>query len=223
MPSGLELIMTRLDESALADVPVFPLPHVVLFPDALLPLHIFEPRYRKMLEDCLSAGGAIVVAQITRSGGGRIAEVAGAGVIVEHQPLADGRSNIVVAGRARVRLDELVLEDPPRYPYKRARATRLPDLDVGVNEADRAALLATATMFAAEVMKHDPTFALQMPSGVDAGGLADTCAFQLVVDANVRQAILEELDPRVRVRRVMDQLALQHGAMLGEVKGAVLN
>jgi hypothetical protein len=61
-------------------------------------------------------------------------------------------------------------------------------------------------------------------SGEEAGALADLCAFQLVVDAAVRQSIIEELDPRVRVRRVMDQLALQHGAMLSDArKGAVLN
>lgn len=215
--------MTRLEEVALVDVPVFPLPQVVLFPEALLPLHIFEPRYRQMLADCLAASRAIVIAQLDRSGAGRIAEVAGAGVIVDHQPLPDGRANIVVAGRARVRLDELVLEDPPRYPYKRARARRLPDLEVDVTDSDRAALLTTATMFASEVKKHDPSFAFQIPKGVDAGAIADTCAFQLIIDASVRQTILEELDPRVRVRLVMDQLALQHGALLADSKATVLN
>jgi Lon protease-like protein len=215
--------MTRLEPSDLEDVPVFPLPHVVLFPETRLPLHIFEPRYRAMLADCLARGAkAIVIAQVDRRGE-RIAEVAGAGVVVEHQALPDGRSNIVVAGCARVRLEGILPEAPPRYPYKRARVTRLADQAVHVNEGDRSALLLAATMFAAEVKKHDPSFSFQMPKAVDAGTIADTCAFQLVVDANVRQAILEELDPRVRVRIVMDQLALQHGAMMGETKGAVLN
>ena len=215
--------MMTLAEANLDGVPVFPLPHVVLLPEARLPLHVFEPRYRAMLADCLAAEPrAIVIAQIDRRGG-RIAEVAGAGVIVEHQPLPDGRSNIVVAGSVRVRLQELVIEEPPRYPYKRARATVLSSHDVRVPESDRAALLSTATMFAREVKKHDPTFGFTMPVGTDAGAIADSCAFQLIVDATVRQAILEELDPRLRVRMVMDQLALQHGAMLGESRGAVLN
>jgi Lon protease-like protein len=215
--------MTRLEESDLENVPVFPLPHVVLFPDALLPLHIFEPRYRTMLADCLAGSAkAIVIAQVDRRGE-RLAEIAGAGVITEHQALPDGRSNIVVVGCTRVRLHELVLEAPPRYPYKRARVERLADRDGHVSAGDRSALLHAATMFAGEVKKHDPTFSFQLPRGVDAGGIADTCAFQLIVDANVRQAVLEELDPRIRVRKVMDQLALQHGAMMGETKGAVLN
>lgn len=204
-------------------VPVFPLPQVVLFPESRLPLHIFEPRYRTMLADCLaSEKKEIVIAQIDRRGD-RIATVAGAGVIVEHHALPDGRSNIIVAGSARVRLDELVLEEPPRYPYKRARLTPLTDEVKGVRDEDRTALLAAATMFASEVKKHDASFSFKAPKTMDAGRLADACAFQLVVDPAARQAILEELDLRARVRFVMNQLALQHGAMLGETRGAVLN
>jgi ATP-dependent Lon protease len=214
--------MTRIEAEALAAVPLFPLPNVVLFPEVLLPLHIFEPRYRAMLSDVLDGDGALVIAQVDRDSG-RLADVAGIGVVVEHRPLPDGRSNIVVAGAARVRLDELVLEDLPRYPYKRARTTRLAELDAAIPDADRAALVAAATMFVTEVKKHDPTFEFRMPAQPTASVLADSCAFHLVVDAAVRQAILEELDPRARVRMVMDQLALQHGAMLGDAKGTVLN
>jgi Lon protease-like protein len=208
--------MTTLPDSALDLVAVFPLPHVVLFPRAVLPLHIFEPRYRKMLADCLAGSGALVIAQLDRNDASRIAEVAGRGMIVDHQPLPDGRSNIVVAGCARVRLVEVVAEELPDYPYKRARTEPLVDLATEVGEGDRAALIATATMFVGEVQKHDPTFRFHVPEGGDAGTIADLCAFQLVIDGGVRQAILEELDPRTRIVRIIDQLALQHAAMLGE-------
>jgi Lon protease-like protein len=215
--------MPRLEDADLEDVPVFPLPHVVLFPEARLPLHIFEPRYQTMLEDCLaSPPKTLIVAQVDRRTGA-IREVAGIGRIVAHEPMPDGRSNIIVEGIERVRLEEIVGEDPPRFPYKRARAVRLPDRDCVVSESDRAALVAAATMFTTEVKKHDPSFTFTMPRATLAGGIADTCAFQLIVDGGARQAVLEELDPRVRVRMVVDQLALQHGAMLGETKGAVLN
>lgn len=213
--------MTR-HEAVPDDVPVFPLPQVVLFPDARLPLHIFEPCYRTMLEDCLESGGTIVIAQMSQ-GGGRLPKIAGMGVVVEHQRLADGRSNIVVAGAERVRLDRLLPADSERYPYKRAKVTRLAPLDVTVGSADRSALLATAAMFAAEVRKRDPSFVFSLPSGGDAGAIADACAFQLVVDATARQALLEELDPRVRVRMVLDHLATQHGSMVGDARPRVLH
>jgi ATP-dependent Lon protease len=202
-------------EDALSAIPVFPLPQVVLFPEAALPLHVFEPRYRAMVRDCLATHGAMVVAQMVggedEHGRPRIAPIAGGGVVVEHQRLPDGRSNIVLLGRARLRLEEL--EPEASRPYRVARATILEDLPVTIPGHDRTALVAAATMFATEVKKHDPNFAFKLPATLDAPHLADMCAFQLVVDAAARQAILAELDPRVRVAMVLSQLALQHGAM----------
>jgi Lon protease-like protein len=212
-------------EAALDCIPIFPLPQVVLFPEATLPLHVFEPRYRAMLRDCLAHHGAIVIAQLLPGedarGRPRIASVAGGGIVIEHQPLPDGRSNIVIQGKARLHLDELDPEDG--VPYRRARATVLRDLDGRVPESERTALVATASMFAGSVREHDPMFSFKLPPSVDAPRLADLCAFQLVVDAAVRQAVLEDVDPVSRVRRVIEQLAIQQGAMLRPGRNTVLN
>ncbi len=212
-------------EAALENIPIFPLPQVVLFPEAALPLHVFEPRYRTMLRDCLAHHGALVIAQILPGedawGRPRIASIAGGGIIVEHQPLPDGRSNIVVLGKARLRLEE---HDPEEnLPYRRARATIIHESDARVPEADRTALVAAATLFAGAVKKHDPMFSFKLPANIEPGRLADLCAFQLVVDAAARQSVLEELDPAKRVRRVIEQLALQHAAMLRPSRDATLN
>ena len=212
-------------EAALAAIPIFPLPQVVLFPEAVLPLHVFEPRYRAMLQVCLASHGALAVAQLVggedEHGRPRIASIAGGGVVVEHQALGDGRANIVVLGRARLKLDEL---DPDgSRPYRVARATVLEDLPVPVTDQDRAALVALATMFASEVRRHDPHFTFRLPATLEAAQIADLCAHYLVVDAATRQEILGELDPRARVSRVLKQLALQHGAMRWTDGDRVLN
>ena len=212
-------------EAALSALPIFPLPQVVLFPEAVLPLHVFEPRYRAMLAHCLATHGALAIAQVISGedehGRPRIAPVAGGGIIVEHQALADGRSNIVVLGKARLALEELDPDDS--RPYRVARAHILEDAKVTVAEHDRTALVAAATMFATEVKKHDPHFAFRVPAMLDTAHLADLCAFQLVVDAGARQRVLDELDPRARVRMVLRQLALQHGAMMRDGGDRVLN
>ena len=223
---GLELAAReRSLEAALSAIPTFPLPQVVLFPEAVLPLHVFEPRYRKMLQECLATHGALVIAQIIggedEHGRPRIAPIAGGGIVVESQSLPDGRSNIVVLGQARLSLDELDPDDS--RPYRMARATVLEDLDVRVPDHDRAALVAAATMFAAEVKKHDPEFSFRMPATLDAAHVADLCAFQLVIDAATRQAVLDELDPRARVSMVLSPLALQQGAMMRSDGDRVLN
>lgn len=209
--------LARSLKEALDAIPVFPLAQVVLFPEAMLPLHVFEPRYRAMIEHCMKTHRAMVVAQVIggedEHGRPRIAPISGGALVIEHQSLADGRSNIVLLGQARLRLEEHA-PDATR-PYRMARATILEDRVVSVSENDRASLVAVATMFATEVKKHDPNFSFRMPATLDAAHIADLCAFHLVVDAGVRQAVLDELDPRARVQIVLSQLALQHSAMRG--------
>ncbi len=90
-------------ESKPTDLPLFPLPEVVLFPGCLLPLHIFEPRYREMVADCLekeNSFGILNVDPETR----QPAEVGSSADILEVQKLPDGRMNILTIGRNRFRV-----------------------------------------------------------------------------------------------------------------------
>lgn len=210
-------------ERSLGDLPVFPLPQAVLFPRALLPLHIFEPRYRAMLAHCLATHRGIVIAQLAKDGDvdaegrPRFASVAGLGLIVQHRPLADGRANIVLHGKARVALEERASDEP----FRRVRATLLPDVGVDVLESDRAALVAIASAFATELHKHTD-FEFDFPPNAPPDAVADLCAQHLLFDADVRQAVLEERDVAARVRRVITALAVQRQA-LGHQGGSVLN
>jgi ATP-dependent Lon protease len=210
-------------EAALHEMPVFPLPQVVLFPRALLPLHVFEPRYRAMLKDALATHKVLAMVLVVDGherdahGHPKIAEIAGAGAILEHQMLADGRSNIVLHGVSRVRLEEL----PFVPPYRRARGAILHDASTHVAQADRTALLAEATAFATEVGRRDPTFRFGLPPSLEPGAVADLCAHHLVIDAAARQRILEELDVAERVRLVTAELAVQRGAMRAGERGTL--
>ncbi len=110
-------------------IPLFPLPNVVLFPGVYLPLHIFEPRYRAMVEDTLE-GDRLIGMVLLRPGfeedyEGRppVFDVGCAGVITHHERLPDGRFNIVLQGTERFRIEA---EDHSR-PYRVATAERLPD------------------------------------------------------------------------------------------------
>jgi uncharacterized protein len=91
-------------------IPIFPLPNVVLFPNVFLPLHIFETRYRQMVEEAL-AGDRIIGMVLLRSGWegqyeGRppIYPIGCAGVITHAERLADGRFNIVLRGMEKFRV-----------------------------------------------------------------------------------------------------------------------
>lgn len=202
---------------ALGALPLFPLPQVVLFPGAILPLHVFEPRYRAMIKHCMRTHGTLSVVQLADGGEDAaghplpIARIAGAGVVIEYEPLPDGRANILVQGVARVALDELPFE----APFRRAQGTVLEDLDNVVSNADMTALIQAATSFASEVKRRDPAFSFRLHAPVSPGALADLCAFHLVIDPAARQAVLEDLDPRSRVLRVLGELSQQQLELAG--------
>src|SRR4051794_20492907 len=206
---------------ALDALPIFPLPQTVLFPGAVLPLHVFEPRYRTMVKDALSTHKAIAVALIREKGGRdpvghpAIEPVTGVGVIIDHVELSDGRYNILLHGRARVRLDEL----PFVPPYRRAKATILQATPSDPPQRDVAALLASAAAFAGDIRSRDPEFDFRIPPHTAPGTACDLAAHHLVLDARERQSILETLDVSVRVRRTTEALALQHAALHGTTRG----
>ena len=200
---------------ALSALPIFPLP-TVLFPGALLPLHIFEPRYRALVRAVLESHGALAVVLVTdpdqldAHGHPQIASIAGAGVIVDHAELPSGRFNILVRGRARVHLDELPFG---AGPYRTARATVLTTPPGEATPADLSALISAATAFTSRVREREPSFEFPLPKDASAGALADLCAHHLVLDSRERQLALETLAVGPRVRRVAEALALQRLAL----------
>ncbi len=110
---------------ALSALPLFPLT-TVLFPGAMLPLHIFEPRYRALIRDVLDTHQMLAVVMVTdqgitdEHGHPQIADIAGIGMIIDYAELPSGRFNVLLRGRARVRLQEQPFGEKP---YRTARAT----------------------------------------------------------------------------------------------------
>jgi Lon protease-like protein len=110
-------------------IPIFPLEEAMLFPNASRPLHIFEPRYRAMINDVLK--GDRIIGMVTLRPGyeanyeGRpaIYAVGCAGVISDVEELSDGRFNIVLRGFVKFRVNS---EDDSR-PYRLAHATAIPE------------------------------------------------------------------------------------------------
>ncbi len=134
--------------------PVFPLPNVVFFPYTLLPLHIFEPRYRRMMAEAMEGDRriAIVLAREERppSAAPLVHAVGTLGKIEFVDPLEGGRSNVVLRGLVRVELGELAPRpsdpgDPARYFTARLtpRGEAVPDLqDPRVADAKASFLMA---------------------------------------------------------------------------------
>ncbi len=112
-------------------LPLFPLPHCVLLPGALLPVHVFERRYRLMTQQVLEQlpGGRRIATALLVEGHESLAETSQAPIhpvvcvsqIVEHAALPDGRYNLILAGLWRAR----VIDEDQRGPFRMARVRRM--------------------------------------------------------------------------------------------------
>jgi hypothetical protein len=93
-------------------IPIFPLPNTVLLPGEVLPLHIFEPRYRSMVRDAIASHRVIGIVEATPDtdtedvGAAAVRSIGCVGFIAQHQELPDGRFLLWLLGLERFRIDE---------------------------------------------------------------------------------------------------------------------
>ncbi len=194
--------------SSTRQLPIFPLP-LVLLPQALQPLHVFEPRYRQLLIDCLSGSGEFGIIYRTPDVAEREIPAGTAGCIGRiqtAQSLPDGRSNILVVGGDRFLL-RAFLDDPA--PYHVAVVELFSDEhepSSGVdNIAERVRRLFAKIGRSARVMQDDTTPLPELP--LDPAGLSFSIAQFINLGLSDQQFLLQSRSPRERLQAVEAALA----------------
>jgi Lon protease-like protein len=191
--------------------PMFPLGSVLL-PGMVLPLHVFEDRYRALVRDCLAGDRAFGVTLIERGsevGGGDVRAMAGTlAEIVRAEEYDDGRWGVVAVGTRRVRVVEWLPDDP----YPRAVVEEWPDAPI----ADEAAAL---ERYREQVSALRRVLAMAVELGVDTDPLVEMTddpalgSYQLAVLAPFgaldRQLLLTTAGPEERLARCAGLLADQ--------------
>jgi Lon protease-like protein len=200
-------------------VPIFPLPDVTFFPNTLLPLHVFEARYRMMVIDALERDRRLVVVrlqpgfEVSYAGKPAVHRVAGLGEIVSCERLATGRYNILLRGDCRVRLEQ---ELPSDTLYRLVRARRLTDTEPSGDLAPALARIRTACRaLLGALARPADLLDTALAEGQAPGVIADRVAAAVLPDADLRQRLLETLDVSQRVTRVADALE----SLVKELKG----
>lgn len=207
----------QLFAEALERLPMFPLPGVVLFPHALLPLHIFEERYKKMARDLLASHRHLSVALLEAPGNLAATErppvrpIMGVGEVVMAHELPDGRFNLLVRGRARIELKRELLSDEP---YRLIAGEVRKDLPVAnpheLADADQS-LRALVGRLAEHIPEGGELLRQVVASQATPHELADVLAAALVVDAQKRQRLLESRDVMKRIERVTAEVVAMTG------------
>lgn len=203
---------TAFDPTALSTLPIFPLPNCVLLPGGLLPLHVFEPRYRELTRDCLAGHQLIGVARLrpgyesTYYGRPPVYERCGVGKIICSEELPDGRFALLLRGVARV---AIARELPAERQYRQVEALELRDADVDPLDArDHHHKLVNLCDRLAEVIEEGGSQLRELARAFDSpGACADAVAAALIMDADVRQELLEACDPMVRIQRTLGHVS----------------
>lgn len=197
------------------EMPVMPLPGALLFPHALLPLYIFEPRYQEMLEHALSEHRMFSVALLKpqRTQGkstGDFFPIAGVGLIRACVGRGDGTSNLILQGLQRVRFTAFAQSAP--FPIARIEPLKSDSTPSVETDALGAKVL--------ELYSRLKDNGRQLPEKVDKylshlgdmEMLADLMAATFINDPLRRQQLLEELSVKQRLRLVIQYLREETGS-----------
>ena len=160
-------------------LPMFPL-SAVLFPHASMPLHVFEPRYRELMRDCLAGDarfGIVLIERGSEVGGGDERSTLGTrGVITRAAELPDGRWVLEIKGEALIAVEEWLPDDPYPVALVRDAAAAPAPGDAGPLVGAAGQRVRRARALLAEQGGAPP---LAPDLALDGGGDADLASWQL--------------------------------------------
>ena len=194
-----------MSDFSVRELPLFPLPDVVLFPQQLMPLHIFESRYRMLLQSVLESDKRFGIVRINPQSGA-MAEIGCCAEVLQHQTTEDGRSYVVTLGQQRFRLLNINRETP----YRTAMVSWLEDEPVSnqdslsslrdqVHKALTDVVTLTAKLQNREVELPDDLPDLPRELSFWIGAHLDQAAAE-------QQALLELTDTSERLKRQFEML-----------------
>jgi Lon protease-like protein len=200
-------------ESFSGQARLFPLPNLVMFPHVIQPLHVFEPRYRELMQDALAGDKLIAMAVLAPGwendyeGRPALRPVACLGRIATHERLPDGRFNMLLLGLRRVLLVE---ELPAEHLYRMAQVELLADTYPAAGDAGRKQL--HQRLMAAFRQKLQPVAhgkeQLQklLAAEMTLGTLTDLMAYTLNFDDAFKAQLLDEINVDRRAEALLARL-----------------
>lgn len=187
-------------------VPLFPLPDTILFPGQILPLHVFEPRYREMTHDLLDGSGDFVIGTVLGNDQQQLGDVApvqevgGLGRLERYEKLDDGRYMIVIVGQARVRVQSV----PSEKTYPVAEVTVLQDQD----DVDRETIAELRHILSE---KQDQ----EIPNAATVAQLVDILIMTTRLEPEQRYDFFAEADLNQRAKKIVDAYKRNSDESLG--------
>ncbi len=204
-------------------VRLFPLPNLVLFPHVVQALHIFEPRYRELLEDALAGDQLISLALLQPGweseyeGRPQIYPVTCVGRVVAHARLEDGRYNILLHGLRRA---TVVREFPPEHAFRMAEVAIMDDVYPAGGAVQRSQiqrdLLHTFQRLVPDSPAAQDQFEQLLSQQLPLGVLTDVVAYTLPLELDFKRQLLSEWNVDNRAEQLLARLRVLADQSLAE-------
>ncbi|MGH7900797.1 MAG: LON peptidase substrate-binding domain-containing protein [Thermodesulfobacteriota bacterium] len=192
-------------------VPLFPLPNVVFFPNSLLPLHVFEPRYRQMVDDIIESERIIGMVLLKPGwekdyyGNPEIFNIACMGKIVSIEEMNEGKSNIVLYGLKRIKINDIVNE----IPYRVASVKVLEDVHYQNEEVYQKRLVELISKWNSILGDEQKSHKINIDTTMSIENLTDVLTPSIISNVYQRQELLEEINILKRAERILEQLEIK--------------
>ncbi len=197
-------------------LPLFPLSAVVLFPHGVLPLHIFEDRYRQMVDDTLDTSGQIAMAVYASPEPGSwthdaapLRPVVCIGQILQHQRLPDGRFNIALQGLLRARIAREIPPVSGRL-YRQAIMEPFGTFDPAADRSLSTARERLTSMLSSTPLTHlrDSSTVLKHMANptIPTSAILELMTLSFINDNDLRYRLLATPDAKGRARLIESEL-----------------
>jgi len=189
-------------------IPLFPLSSVVFFPNTLLPLHIFEPRYKEMVNAAINNEKIIGMALLKPGwerdyyGNPEVYDVIGMGRIVSSEVFEDGKTNIILYGLKRAKIQEIITD----LPYRLARVSIMDDNSDTKDEIYRGKIEELIYKWNLYLNEKQKAHRINVNTKLPLENLTDALASLIFSNVFDKQRLLEETNLRKRAEIIIDDL-----------------
>ncbi len=195
-------------------VRLFPLPNLVVFPHVMQPLHLFEPRYRAMLEEALDDDKLIAMALLAPGwesdyeGRPPLRPVGCVCRVATHQRTPDGSYNVLLLGLRRIKIDR---ELPPKKLFREAQVELLTDAyppdDAAAREALQHKLLESFNRVLPKIPEAQEQLDQLLGQTISLGMLTDIVAYTLDSDLDFKYEMLSQASVDARAKMLLERLS----------------
>ena len=207
-------IITSLPER----LPLFPLDNVVFFPSTILPLHIFEERYKQMVQDSSDSHNLICMTLLNSEMGPEdsesLANTGCIGRIINNEESDDGKKNIILYGLKRIEIKKVLYDKP----YREVEIKIIETSNSDNSEAFKKRILDLTNKWNLLLDGYTDDYKIKIENNSTLSKITDSLSSSMVAKASDRQLLLEEFDEKIRAEKIIQVLESRIEILSGKIE-----